>query len=152
LLRDPQERASLLVIAKTYMKLADRIGASHERGTAYRFQGEARDCATSGTCRVSDNTEFRADARLVEIPQNMFELRNTWKLSSMDKCVVPSRPPVLLYIGIINAGEWQHPQLILCGRCSIDFVGFASRRRLAPLVLTDEGPDRRRRVKGFHKL
>jgi hypothetical protein len=42
LLRNPQERASLLVIAQTYIKLADRIGARHERATAHRSQGEAR--------------------------------------------------------------------------------------------------------------
>ena len=42
LMRDPQERASLLVIAQTYLKLADRIGARHERGTARRSQSEAR--------------------------------------------------------------------------------------------------------------
>jgi hypothetical protein len=42
LLRNPQERASLLVIARTYIKLADRIGARHERGTARRSQSEAR--------------------------------------------------------------------------------------------------------------
>jgi hypothetical protein len=40
LLREPQERAALLAIAQMYLKLANRIRARHERGTAHREQGD----------------------------------------------------------------------------------------------------------------
>jgi hypothetical protein len=40
LLRDPQERTALLVIAKTYLKLAARIGERHDRATAHPDEGD----------------------------------------------------------------------------------------------------------------
>jgi hypothetical protein len=40
MIRDPQERAALLTIAQTYIRLADRIGMRLERGTAHRPTGE----------------------------------------------------------------------------------------------------------------
>ena len=40
LLCNSQDRAALLSIAQIYMKLADRIGERHERGTAHRSQGD----------------------------------------------------------------------------------------------------------------
>lgn len=40
MIRDPQERAALLTIARTYLKLSDRIGDRHERGTAHRAAGD----------------------------------------------------------------------------------------------------------------
>jgi hypothetical protein len=40
LLLDPQDRAAVLTIAQTYLKLADRIGARYERGTAHRDPGD----------------------------------------------------------------------------------------------------------------
>jgi hypothetical protein len=40
MIRHPQERAALLTIAQTYVKLADRIGERYERGTAHREQGD----------------------------------------------------------------------------------------------------------------
>jgi hypothetical protein len=36
----PQDRAALLTIAQTYLKLADRIGARYERATAPRSAGD----------------------------------------------------------------------------------------------------------------
>ena len=39
LIRDSRNRAPLLTIAQFYMKLADRIGERHERGTAHRSRG-----------------------------------------------------------------------------------------------------------------
>jgi len=37
---DPQDRAALLTIAQTYLKLADRMGARYERATAHRDQSD----------------------------------------------------------------------------------------------------------------
>jgi hypothetical protein len=42
LVSDPGERAALLTIAQFYLKLVDRIGARHDRGTAHRGRGEIR--------------------------------------------------------------------------------------------------------------
>ena len=39
LIRDSRNRAPLLTIAQFYMKLADRLGERHERGTAHRSRG-----------------------------------------------------------------------------------------------------------------
>ncbi|HLH95654.1 MAG TPA: hypothetical protein VKW08_11130 [Xanthobacteraceae bacterium] len=39
-MRDPQERASMLAIAKLFMKLADRVGLRHDRATAHRPTGD----------------------------------------------------------------------------------------------------------------
>jgi hypothetical protein len=35
-IRDPQERAAMLAIAQAFMRMADRVGARHERATAHR--------------------------------------------------------------------------------------------------------------------
>jgi hypothetical protein len=40
LMRDPQERAALLCIAQTYLKLAARITARHDRASAHRDPGD----------------------------------------------------------------------------------------------------------------
>jgi hypothetical protein len=40
LICDSRDRAALLGLAQFYMKLADRIGERHERGTAHRSQGD----------------------------------------------------------------------------------------------------------------
>jgi hypothetical protein len=40
LIRDPQERAAMLTIAKGYLDLADYVGARLERGTAHRDQSD----------------------------------------------------------------------------------------------------------------
>lgn len=40
MIRGPQERAALLTIAQTYIRLADRIGMRHERGLAHRPTGD----------------------------------------------------------------------------------------------------------------
>ena len=37
---DPQDRAALLTIAQTYLKLADRMGARYERATVHRDQSD----------------------------------------------------------------------------------------------------------------
>jgi hypothetical protein len=33
---DPEQRAAMLEIAQRYIKLADRVGAGHERGPTHR--------------------------------------------------------------------------------------------------------------------
>ena len=40
LICNSRDRAALLSIAQFYMKLADRLGERHERGTAHRRQGD----------------------------------------------------------------------------------------------------------------
>jgi hypothetical protein len=42
LICDSRDRAALLALAQFYMKLADRIGQRHERGTAHRSRGHER--------------------------------------------------------------------------------------------------------------
>ncbi len=41
-IRDPQERAAMLVIAQAFMRMADHVGARHKRATAHRPAGDAR--------------------------------------------------------------------------------------------------------------
>jgi hypothetical protein len=36
LIRDPGERAGMLAIARAYLRLADLVGARHQRGTSHR--------------------------------------------------------------------------------------------------------------------
>ena len=39
-IRDPQQRAAMLAIAKLFMKMADYVGARHNRATAHRSAGD----------------------------------------------------------------------------------------------------------------
>jgi hypothetical protein len=41
-MRDPTERLAMLQVAESYMKLANRAAASHERGTPRRAQNDLR--------------------------------------------------------------------------------------------------------------
>jgi hypothetical protein len=41
MMRDPQERASILAIAQLYLKLAERVVGRYDQATAHRQAGEA---------------------------------------------------------------------------------------------------------------